>query len=389
MVIFHVPLISAQKHKPAVKTKSAKSRRMPFTSAQVYSPALRLIVRRFALCLFVPGLLAGTILPEYVGTYKKVSTAPLTLDHPAVWNEYGLRASEQAVYELSGAKLHVEAYSMQDSTGALAAWQWKRPADSRAIEARLSDVKPSDAKLAQAKVQDLSKLTAVTPKGIAIALGNHFLLLDGYIPTADELANVFRSLPGQQSGPLPTLPDHLPAAGLVANSERYISGPASLALFSPEVSSTTAAFHLGSEAQLALFRTASGEEQRMEIFAFPTPDSARDRAGALGNTPNSIVKRTGPLVAVVFAPKDTNAAETLLSLVRFQAVITGQDRADHPPTKKDNWGNFMVNIFILIGMVLLFCLVSGAIFGGMRHLFRRGGESGDSDQMITLHLDNR
>ncbi len=127
----------------------------------------------------------------------------------------------------------------------------------------------------------------------------------------------------------------------------------------------------------------------MEIFSFPTPDSARDRAGALGNTPNSIVKRTGPLVAVVFSPRDTNAAETLLSLVRFQAVITGQDRADHPPTKKDNWGNFMVNVFILIGMVLLFCLVSGAIFGGMRHLFRRGGESGEGDQMITLHLDNR
>ncbi len=190
-------------------------------------------MRNFALFLFVPGLLAGAILPEYVGGYKKVSSGPLTLDHPAVWNEYGLRAAEQATFELNGAKLHVEAYSMNDSTGALAAWQWKRPADSSAIEARLTDVKPSGARLAQAKVQDLSKLTAVTAKSVAIALGNHFLLLDGYVPTADELANVFRSLPGQQSGPLPTLPDHLPAAGLVPNSERYISGPASLESVQP------------------------------------------------------------------------------------------------------------------------------------------------------------
>ncbi len=346
-------------------------------------------MRNFALALFLPGLLAGAILPEYVGLYKKVSAAPITLDYQPVWNEYGLQDSEQAVFELNGKKLKVEAYRMQDSTGALAAWQWKRPVEARAIHARLNDVKPSDARLAEAKIQDLSKLSALTTNGVAVALGNHFLILDGYIPTADELANVFRSLPHQQSGPLPTLPDHLPAANLIANTERYVSGPASLQLFSPEVSSTTAAFHLGTEAQLARYKTASDEALRLEIFSFPTPDSARDRAADLQKTPNSIVKRTGPLVAVVLSPKNSNAAESLLSLIRFQAVVTGQERSDHPPTKKDNWGNFMVNIFILIGIVLAFCLISGALFGGMRHLFRRGGESGDGEQMITLHLDNR
>ncbi len=346
-------------------------------------------MRQFALAFFLPGLLAGAILPEYVGTYKKVSTAPITLEHQPVWNEYGLQDSEQAVFELNGKKLNVEAYRMQDSTGALAAWQWKRTAGARSINARLSDVKPSDARLAEAKIQDLSKLSSLTTNGLAIALGNHLLILDGYIPTADELANVFRSLPFQQSGPLPTLPDHLPATNLIANSERYVSGPASLQLFSPEISSTTAAFHLGTEGQLATYKTASGEPLRMEIFTFPTPDSARERAADLQKTPNSIVKRTGPLVAVVLNPRDTNAAESLLSLVRFQAVITGQDRADHPPTKKDNWGNFMVNIFILIGIVLAFCLISGALFGGLRHLFRRGGDSSEGEQLITLHLDNR
>ncbi len=128
---------------------------------------------------------------------------------------------------------------------------------------------------------------------------------------------------------------------------------------------------------------------KLAIFSFPTPDSARDRAAVLSNTPKSIVKRSGPLVAVVFSPADENAAEKLLSLIRYQAVITGQDPSSRPPTKKDNWGNYLVNVFILIGILLTFCLVSGLVFGSLRAVFRRGGASGDGEEMITLHIDNR
>jgi len=347
---------------------------MSKTSAQLYSRALPWGVWKITLPLFLPILLAGAILPEYVGQYRKVSSAPLTLDHQPVWNEYGLQAAEQGTFALNGKKVTVDAYRMQDSTGALAAWQWKRPQDSH----------PADA-----KTQELSKLSAVTIAGESIALGNHLLLFEGYQPTADELANVFRSLPHQETGPLPTLPQHLPDANLIPNSERYVTGPAALSLFIPEVSAATAAFHLGTEAQLGSFRSKSGEQVRLAIFSFPTLDSARERAAALSNIPKSIVKKTGPLVAVVLSPTDLNAAEGLLSLVRYQAVITGQDSSSAPPTKRDNWGNFMVNLFLLIGIVLAFCLLSGAFFGGMRALFRRGGESGDGDSMISLHLDNR
>ena len=325
------------------------------------------------LFFLLPLAASCALLPEYVGQYKQVSATPLVVDHRPVWVEYGLEAAEQARYEFTGKTLNVQAYRLQDSTGALAAWQWLRPKGSH----------PADA-----KVQELSKLAWLTPTGTAIALGNHLLLFDGYQPGAEELANVFRSLPHQQSGPLPTLPQHLPDAGLVPNSERYVTGPAALALFLPEVNSAAAAFHLGTEAQYASYR-AKGGEMRLAVFSFPTLDSARDRAVVLGNIPNSIVKRSGPLVGVVFHPADLNAAERLLSFVRYQAVITGQEQSDHPPTKKDNWGNFMLNLFILIGVVVGFCLLSGFFFGGLRALFRRGGASGDGDAMITLHLDNR
>ena len=292
------------------------------------------------------------------------------LDNRPVWNEYGLKDSEEATYEDAGKTLHVLAYRLQDSTSALAAFQWQRPGSAR-----------PDPKLAE-----LTGLSATTPSGEIVALGNHLLVLDGYHPTGDELANIFRSLPRQESGPLPTLPSHLPEAGLVPDSERYVVGPASLALFDPEVPPSDAAFHLGTEVQSGLYRTASGDQFKLAIFSFPTPEAARQRSDILSKTPNSIVKRTGPLVAVVFNSKDPNSGERLLSQVRYEASVTTGEKL---PTKKDNWGNFMVNVSILIGLLLVFALLSGLLFGGLRTLLRRGGADGEGEEMITLHLSDR
>ncbi len=165
----------------------------------MYSRTLPWGVWKLSLPLLFPLLLSGGILPQFIGTYKQVAVTPLTPDNRAVWNEYGLQAAERSTYEVNGKKLSVDAYRLQDSTGALAAWQWKRPANSHA---------------ADAKMEDLSKLTAIAGATEAIALGNHLVIFDGYLPTPEEAANVFRSLPNQQSGPLPTLPSHVPDTGL-------------------------------------------------------------------------------------------------------------------------------------------------------------------------------
>lgn len=332
--------------------------------------ALLLKVWKLCLTFVVPAFLSAAILPDNIGPFHKSGSTTPALQNKSVWDEYGLQDSEEATFENAGKTLHVLAYRLQDATGGLAAFQWQRPADAR-----------PDPKLA-----DLTKLAASTESREVVVLGNHLLILDGYHPTSEELSTVFRSLPRQEAGPLPTLPDHLPGGLLVPDSERYVLGPASLAQFDPEVSPSAAAFHLGTEVQSGVYKTASGEQLKMAIFSFPTPDAARGQQAVLGNIPKSIVKRAGPLVAVVFSPKDTDAAEKLLAQVRYEAsVTTGQK----PLTKKDNVGNFMLNTFMLIGILLVFCLLSGLMFGLFRSVFRRGGETGEGDQMISLHLGDR
>ena len=72
---------------------------------------------------------------------------------------------------------------------------------------------------------------------------------------------------------------------------------------------------------------------KLALFSYPLAAMARDQAASFAKIPGAVVKRTGPLVALVIQPKDANAAERLLSQVRYEATVTtGQP----PKTKKDN-----------------------------------------------------
>jgi hypothetical protein len=97
----------------------------------------------------------------------------------------------------------------------------------------------------------------------------------------------------------------------------------------------------------------------------------------------NLVKRSGPLVAMVLAPPDPDAAERLLAKVKYEAVVTLDQWV---PSHKDNIGNLVINAFILIGILLGFSIVSGLVFGGWRAFRRRGTRGDEADALTTLHL---
>ena len=326
---------------------------------------------KLLLALLIPTLSAGAMLPQFVGTLKQATVKALPVDDKAVWNDYGLKDSEQATYENAGQKINVRGYWLQDTTGAVAAFQWLRPQGS----------KPPDDDLAE-----LSPLSAITPTGVIVALGNHVLVVDGGKPSPEDLGNVFRSMPRQESGPLPSLPSHLPSGGLVPNSERYITGPGSLAKFEAEISPSQAAFHLGTEIQTATYKAGNGE-MKLAILNLPSPEMARMRLAELDKIPGLLTKRSGPLIAAIYQPKDQNDAERLLSQVRFEAAVTTSQAPANP--KKENFGDFLLNLAILIGIVIIFAVISGLLFGGLRLMRHRGGASGDGETMISLHLGDQ
>jgi hypothetical protein len=315
------------------------------------------------LALLLPALPASTaIWPNQLGAWAGSGSQPLPVADRALWSECGLQQAEQAEYSSGARRFHAEAYRLQDSTGALAAFDWQRPSDSR----------PSK----------LADLAAETADGMLLVYHNYLLRFAGWKPTAADLAPFLGNLRDVHQAPLPTLKDYLPAGDLVPNSERYVLGPASLERFEPRVPASVAAFHLGAEACLAQYRTKS-DPLKMSVFSYPTPQIARQRLPEFEKLPGAMARRSGTLVAVVFSPFEADGAERLLSQVRYQASITVNERV---PTARDNIGNLIVNIFTLIGILLVMFLVAGLAFAFLRRWLWWGRSQ---EAMIVLHLEDR
>lgn len=310
-------------------------------------------------------LAQGAILPGAIGPFNRTSTSQPALADRPVWDEYGLKESETAVYENGAAKFTLAVYRLQDSTASLGAFDWQRPT--------------------KATPSKLASLGAETDDGLLVVDGNYLLAFQGYKPTADEMASLTRALLNVDTTSLPALAGYLPAQDLVPNSQRYIIGPAGLQKFYPGISPSVAAFHFGAEAQTGVFHSPKGDLQ-LAIFNYPTPQIAMQRAPDFEKLAGAVVKRTGPLVAVVLAPPDPDFAERVLSAIRYQAEVT---RDEYVPTRRDNIGDLLLNAFILIGILLAFSVVSGLALGGFRALARRGHKGEEPDAMITLHLEER
>jgi hypothetical protein len=312
--------------------------------------------------ILLPSLAAAAILPDTIGAYQRGAASKPAISDQPIWTEYGLKGSETAVYQNGAAKFSATAWQLQDTTGSMAAFQWQRPAGAQ----------PSNA----------AKLAAETPDSVLLVYGNYLLSFDGYKPSKEEIDPLLGSLHNVDLTVLPVLPGYLPSDGLVAGSERYILGPATLQKFAPGISPSLAAFHFGAEAQMGVFHNAKGDTE-MLIFNYPTPKMAMQQVGEFQKLSGVVAKRSGPMVSVVLAPPDPDYAENLLSQVRYQAQVTADE---YVPSQRDNIGNLMINAFVLIGILLVFALVSGFALGGYRALRRRSRHGEEADAMITLHL---
>ncbi len=257
------------------------------------------------------------------------------------------------------------AYRFVDTTGAMAAFQWLRPADAKPLK--------------------LGDMAAESSKGLLVSYGNYVLSFEGYKPMPDELMPVFGSWHNVDGTPLPTWIGFFPTQGLLPNTERYILGPASLAKFEPEISPSVAGFHLGTEAQYGIFRGSKGN-MALAVFNYPTPQIAMQKLGDFEKLPGAVVKRTGPLVAVLLSPPDADAAERLLAQVRYDVQVTLNERV---PGATDNPGNMLLAIFTLAGILIVFCVIAGLFVGGFRTLLFGRRKGVEAEPMILLHLEQR
>ncbi|HYL72851.1 MAG TPA: hypothetical protein VEU96_01545 [Bryobacteraceae bacterium] len=341
---------------PHVSTETGDS---PHVSYQTSFPFNVLLNRKHAGCPRFPRFLILALclapafaanLPDQLGSFHRISSEPIeiTANRP-IWDEYGLETAERANY---GA-FRLAAWQMKDPTGAFAAAQWLKPSDP-----------------------------AVT------TLGNYVLSCSGKCPPAARLKDLLGNLPKLSHSSYPNLDTHLPAKDQLPASKRYILGPASLAEFEPRIPPAAVAFDFSSEAQLAKYRTTKGEAT-MALFSYPTPQIARQQAAALAKLPDAAVKRAGPIVALVIAPANQAAADSLLAQIDYKASVSSDDQPLPLVLTPTSAGQMILAICTLAGIVLAFCLLSGLVFGGARIVARKFGYSDAQNAMTTLHLSDK
>jgi hypothetical protein len=313
--------------------------------------------------LLLAGLLGavaayGAIWPSQFGQFKRTSSAPAAVQDRPLWDEYGLEEAETAHYSDAKSQFSATSWRLKDPTSAFAAFESIRSADSR----------PST----------LTSAAAETSAGVVFVFGNYLFQFDGWKPQAAEITGAFRQLPKLDRSPLPN--SYLPSKGRVANSERYVLGPAGLTRFEAGVPPAAAEFDMGAEGQIAQYETGAGRMQ-MAVFSYPTFQMARQRLEVFQQIPGSMAQRAGPLVAVILAPGDPDAADRLLSSVTYKAVVTADERV---PSRRDNVGDLMVNIFILVGIILAITIPAGIMVG----VARRFGWGTSGEALTALHLED-
>jgi len=323
---------------------------------------------RTGLILFLAGCgaAAAAIFPDQIGDFKKGPPKTISIPDQALLDEFGLDATEQAEYTNAAKHFTATAWRFRDSTGAMAMFEFRRPPGAVA--------------------GSIGKLAVQTSDGVIFEYGNYVFQLTGNVPAVEQFTPMYATLPKLEQSPLPALMGDLPRDGLVANSERYVVGPVSLDRFEPRVSPSIAAFHLGSEAIVGKYQTAKGL-LTLAIFNYPTPNIARDRYQNFQNISGAMAKRVGALVALTIQPPDADAAERILSQVKYQTNITWNEKV--PVNEVKQTARFILDVFAFSGMLILVCLLAGLGYAAVRFTNRKMNRGDDPDAMITLHLGNK
>ncbi|MBS1824387.1 MAG: hypothetical protein JST93_03615 [Acidobacteria bacterium] len=312
----------------------------------------------------------GALLTDDLGTTKRGAVETPKLEDADVWREYGLSEAETAKYE-GAHKFTATAWRMNDPTGAQAAFRWLRPTES----------KPGNADALY-----YSKFAAQWKDTVLMTHGNYLLRFEGGMPSLDELKIFLFQLPKLDQSSLPPVLEYVPKDGLITGSDRFINGPASLAKFYSKLSPSAVGFHFGPEAIVARYNGSAGPVE-MAVFYYPSNPMARERQAEFQKVNGAVVKRSGPLLAIVAGAGNADDAQRVLSLVNYKAQVTIDQ--PKPGTTVENAGDLILAIVQLSGVLILLAIGAGIMVFLMRSLRRKASGGQEDEPMTMLHLEDR
>jgi hypothetical protein len=320
---------------------------------------------------------AKALLPQSFGGWQMqgaaaTSTNPAAADpaNAAVLKEYRFTDFASATYSRDdGHTLKIRAAQFEDASGAFGAYTFYLQPDMRS--------------------EDIGEQGASLGERVLFYRGS--VLVDALFSKESPMSGAeLRELAGDLPAPvgsaanLPAFIQFMPRRQYVANTQKYVMGPAALAALSSPVPAVLVDFKHSAEVSLGHYNTPSGEATLM-LISYPTPQLAAERlriidaahhlaqpeAGieAIENSGTFFDKRTGPLVAIASGPISASDAKSLLGMVNYEANVTWNTPTDSHEVH--DLYVLILNVVILCAILGVLAIVAGIAFGGFRILMKR------------------
>ena len=293
------------------------------------------------------------------GAKNVISSDPAAADRAdtAVLKEYGFSDAELATYTRDERKMQVKAARFNDASGAYGAFTYyEQP---------------------QMQTEKIGDQGASNNSRILFYRGNILVdvLLDRVTAMSGaDLRALSDALPQARGNlsALPSLPANLPRKLYISHTARYITGPVALEHLGVPIPAPLIDFNMGAEVATGKYRSTWGEANLM-LIGYPTPSIAGEKMRAMqaASLPGGpfYFKRTGPIVVAINGNIPPDEAQSLLSSVNYDANVTWNQPTRLNP--RDNIGNLIIGIFVLIGFIAVLALIFGFAYGGLRILIKK------------------
>lgn len=319
----------------------------------------------------------AALLPQSFGGWQMqgasaTSINPAAADpaNAAVLKEYRFTDFASATYTRDdGRTLKIRAARFEDASGAFGAYTFYLEPEMRS--------------------EDIGEQGASIGQRVLFYRGS--VLVDALFSQESPMSGAeLRELAGDLPTPvgsaanLPAFIAFMPRRRYVANTQKYVMGPAALAALSAPVPAGLVDFKDSAEVSLGNYTTPSGQATLM-LISYPTPQLAAERlrlidaahhlaqpqAGieAVENSGTFYDKRTGPLVAIASGPISESDAKSLLGMVNYEANVTWNTPSDSHEVH--DLYVLILNVVILCAILGVLAIVAGIAFGGFRILMKR------------------
>jgi hypothetical protein len=190
---------------------------------------------------------------------------------------------------------------------------------------------------------------------------NYVVKLEGSVSAADNLARLLsENILGRSRKP--PVSSHLPPQNLVQGSEKYVLDGTGIG---PELGLDRGMLGFEDSVEVAIADyLVDGKSAHLVLLLYPTQQVAKKYAvrwEANATIDPALQKRVGPLVALVRGSRDPAVARTILDAVNYETQVTWNE-----PRPDIAFRDVILTIFAFIGIGLLFTLVAGLSYGGLR-----------------------